>query len=184
MAIEKRQSTLDWADMRKRAPDAIVRDFPGSEQTSPGRTGIGRSNGAPTTDPTKIEAWLTSREGRLLAHVSGRTVKVGPRESGERPLQVTDDNGTSYADGRISYLEGGDIVIEVPGARAERIPPGYPLPFLSLSDRAGPKPATAEGPATGTGRCIGDYEGIATWTMGADGKRVWDTSGCKPASRR
>ena len=30
-----------------------------------------------------------------------------------------------------------------------------------------------------TGRCAGEYEGIATWTLGADGKRIWDTSGCK-----
>ena len=30
-----------------------------------------------------------------------------------------------------------------------------------------------------TGRCAGDHEGIATWTLGADGKKVWDTSGCE-----
>ena len=179
MEIEERQTLLDWEDMRKKAAGAIVRHFPGSERTSPGRTGLGRSRVAPA-DPKDIEAWLASREGTLLAHVSGRTVKIGRREGGERPLQVTDGNGDPYADGRISYLESGDIVIEVPGARAERIPPGYPLPFLPRDDRAGSEPDTAEGSATGTGRCIGDHEGTATWTMGADGKRVWDTSGCKP----
>ena len=34
---------------------------------------------------------------------------------------------------------------------------------------------------SGTGRCAGEYEGTAVWTLGTDGKRVWDTSGCRRA---
>ena len=45
--------------------------------------------------------------------------------------------------------------------------------------RIGPPTSTA--PATsGAGKCAGDYRGTASWTLGADGKRVWDTSGCRP----
>ena len=40
--------------------------------------------------------------------------------------------------------------------------------------------ASAEPATSGTGKCVGDHEGVATWTLGADGKRVWDTSGCRP----
>ena len=39
--------------------------------------------------------------------------------------------------------------------------------------------ASAEPATSGTGKCVGDHEGVATWTLGADGKRVWDTSGCQ-----
>ncbi len=53
--------------------------------------------------------------------------------------------------------------------------------------RIGPQASASAGtseaaPATsGTGKCVGDHEGTATWTLGADGQRVWDTSGCKQA---
>ncbi|MCY4431165.1 MAG: hypothetical protein OXC11_12340, partial [Rhodospirillales bacterium] len=49
MKIEERQTALDWEAMRKQAPDAIVRKFPGSTATSPGRTGLGRSHGSRTS---------------------------------------------------------------------------------------------------------------------------------------
>lgn len=39
--------------------------------------------------------------------------------------------------------------------------------------------ADAAPPTGGTGRCLGEYEGVATWTLGADGQRVWDTSECR-----
>lgn len=32
---------------------------------------------------------------------------------------------------------------------------------------------------SGVGQCRGDWEGVASWTLGADGKKVWDTSGCR-----
>ena len=43
--------------------------------------------------------------------------------------------------------------------------------------------AMASSATSGTGHCSGEYEGTATWTLGADGKRVWDTSGCKKRSQ-
>ncbi len=40
-------------------------------------------------------------------------------------------------------------------------------------------PADGQRATRGAGKCVGDHEGTATWTLGADGKRVWDTSGCR-----
>ena len=37
----------------------------------------------------------------------------------------------------------------------------------------------AQTPTSGTARCIGDHEGIATWTLDASGAKVWDSSGCR-----
>ncbi len=182
MAVEERQTSLDWEAMRRQAPDAIVRHFPGSERTSPGRTGIGRSGGAPA-DPEDIERWLTSLEGAPLEHVSGRTVTVGPRVDGARAVHLLDEGGEAYREGRMSYLASGDIVIEVPGARSERIPAGYPLPFLPLADPGGRQSSgISNGQTSGSARCVGDYQGVATWTTSADGKRVWDISGCRPVA--
>ena len=57
---------------------------------------------------------------------------------------------------------------------------------LGLAERAMPAAApqasvSSTGPASGTGRCAGGYEGTAVWTLGEDGKKVWDISGCRKA---
>ena len=39
--------------------------------------------------------------------------------------------------------------------------------------------AAPDAEQSGPGRCTGDYEGAATWTLGAGGKRIWDASGCR-----
>lgn len=44
--------------------------------------------------------------------------------------------------------------------------------------RIGPT-ASAGAATSGTGRCAGAYEGVATWTLGTDGKPEWDTSACR-----
>ena len=50
---------------------------------------------------------------------------------------------------------------------------------LADGQRIGPQASAA--PATsGTGKCVGKYTGTATWTLDANGAKVWDTSGCRP----
>lgn len=215
MAIEHRQTELDWRAMRTAAPDAIVREFPGSGMTSPGRTGLGRTHGGPTVSSRATLSWLSAHEGAPLGHVSGRVVEIGPEEGGAvrrvrvlsgpatgpeaAPLAPGDWRGTDTpGEGRITRQEDGALLIRIPGFRLELVRPGYPLPFLPLDDRstaqfaapaalnraeepeaAATRPSDS-GPASGSGRCLGDYEGVATWTTGADGERVWDLSGCRP----
>ena len=210
MQIEERQTVLDWEEMRNQAPDAVVRNFRGSDLTSPGRTGLGRSNGAPTTSPRAAEAWLSAHEGMPLDHVSGRVVKIGPKRAGvvrtlrvlagpadragARPLEPGDwrgsdaDNGTDTpGEGRITRQDGGGLLIRIPGFRLELVPPGYPLPFMPRDARSvregfdGAATDAASDASCGTGTCAGGFTGTATCTLDAEGNEIWDTTGCKRA---
>ena len=67
--------------------------------------------------------------------------------------------------------------------------PGMPLEGLAINRRQtdpewermrAQDPSAPLAAPSGASRCVGDHEGIATWTLGADGKRVWDTSRCRP----
>ena len=48
---------------------------------------------------------------------------------------------------------------------------------------AGSAAMVSSSATSGTGRCADDYEGTATWTLGTDGKKVWDVSECKKRSQ-
>ena len=183
MKIETRQTVLDWQAMRDAAPDAIVRNVPGGELTSPGRTGFGTRNDGPTTTPDELLDWIARHEGLPVLHVSGRVMRIGAADrGGARPLAIL-SGGRAGEEGRIALQEDGGIFIRIPGFRSELVRPGYPLPFLPLpADGAGSEPHTgSSGPKSGTARCAGGYEGAATWTLGEDGKKIWDTSGCRKA---
>ena len=67
-------------------------------------------------------------------------------------------------------------------ALRRRIKPiaGVPGTTPTESDSSATEQHASASATSGTGKCVGDYEGIATLTPGANGNKVWDLSGCKP----
>ena len=68
-----------------------------------------------------------------------RTIRIlsGPADRpGARPLEQDDWRGTDKpGDGRITRQKNGALLIRIPGFRLERVPSGYPLPFLPQDTR-------------------------------------------------
>ena len=89
--------------------------------------------------------------------------------------------------GTVERWGGGKLVREESDASAcgagggPRLRPGIiraaDAPGTVRTGTASSRPAA---PTSGTAKCVKTHEGTATWTLGADGKRVWDTSGCRP----
>ena len=280
MAIEERQDVLDAAAMREAAPDAIVRRFPGSDLRAPGRTGIGKARGGPTTTREEAAAWIAARRGGVLLTPSGSAFVLTDGWDAEGEIWHIGPDGRAAAFGRLR-LETDDAgrewaVASSPGLPEFRYEVGYPSPLrptgrrhpaFRLTDRlvesgepvalpwmpamwkdfefradgtvlarpadggparraswqwteerlrveiegnremprweevaraldmdkptalpaaggqrverTGQPPAAGAPASSGTARCTGGYEGVATWTLGADGGKVWDLSGCR-----
>ena len=71
---------------------------------------------------------------------------------------------------------------EAPGWEEVADALGMEKPALwTRSDGPGLETASAGSATSGTDRCAGDHEGTATWTLGEDGKKTWDLSGCRKA---
>ena len=62
LPIDQRQNSLDWTDLKRAA--SSIRDFPGSEYSYIGATGLGASSGQPTMTPQQVEKLRTPHERR------------------------------------------------------------------------------------------------------------------------
>ncbi|MDE0372821.1 MAG: hypothetical protein OXI73_09800, partial [Rhodospirillales bacterium] len=140
MKINERQTSLKLDDLRRQDPDAPIRNFPGSELTAPGRTGLAASGLAPTTTKEEVWAFLDAREGDLLLNPKGdlrvlsRGRKRGEHEiwrltaKGEldvtRTLRPTTDEAGEWLD-----------IVDRRGKVRARYPIGYPFPYLPTGQR-------------------------------------------------
>ena len=71
MEISEKQTSLKLSELRRQDPDAPIRNFPGSQHTGPGRTGLAASGGKPTTSKEDVEAWMKAQEGNILVSSRG-----------------------------------------------------------------------------------------------------------------
>ncbi len=130
--INEKQTSLRMDELRRQDPDAPIRNFPGAHLTAPGRTGLGRSGGRPTTTKAEVEAFLKAQHGNVL--INGKKIGVTYVRSGDREefwrigeeyhmaedfwdiVRVTDEVG--------EWIEIHD------GPRVRRrYPMGYPFPY-------------------------------------------------------
>ena len=129
MRVNEKQTSLRMDKLRRQDPDAPLRDFPGSQLTAPGRTGLTASGGKPTTTVEEVNAFLAAQESNIVKWVSpGYTyVRSGDREEFWR-LQnasraekffdiVRSEDGKWMTIGEITY------------------PIGYPFPYLPTGHR-------------------------------------------------
>lgn len=71
ISINEKQTSANIAKLRRQDPDAPIRNFPGSQLTAPGRTGLGKSEGRTTTSHEETWSWLQLQEGYVLTSADG-----------------------------------------------------------------------------------------------------------------
>ena len=136
--INGKQTSLRMDEMRRQDPDAPIRNFPGSQHTTPGNSGLGASGGKPTTTKAEIEAWLADQEGNILISSSGTPytyVRAGDREEswriGNENLAdkyfdvVRSEDGNRVSFGRYVYVFGYPFGY---------LPTGHRHPAFQISD--------------------------------------------------
>lgn len=135
--INEKQTSLRMDELRRQDPDAPIRNFQGSHLTAPGRTGLGRSGGRPTTTKAEVEAFLTAQNGNVLINVKGiglTYVRDGARE------ELWRIGHWSMTDGFWEVVrtvdEAGEWMEVREGAKVRRrYPIGYPFPYLPTGHR-------------------------------------------------
>ncbi len=139
--INEKQTSRQFDELQRQDPDAPVRNFPGSHLTAPGRTGLGVSDGRPTTTKAEVEAFLEAQDGNVIVNVRGRAltyVRVGDREelwrsgvgfAAERYLDVvrTTDEAGEWIEAHEETRDGLKVW--------RRYPIGYPFPWLPTGHR-------------------------------------------------
>ncbi len=133
--INEKQTSRQFDELQQQDPDAPVRNFPGSHLTAPGRTGLGASDGRPTTTKAEVEAFLEAQEGNVLINskrIALTWVRAGDREELWRI-------GNHYlADGYwdVVRTEDGEWIEIHDGPKVRRrYPIGYPFPWLPTGHR-------------------------------------------------
>ena len=143
--INEKQTASRIHDLRRQDPDAPVRHFPGSEMTAPGRTGLGRSQGQPTTTREEVRAFVKSQIGNILLSPSETGyVLVGGEAASKDEIWTgevwrLDDKGRlmAHAAWRAETDASGQdwVVSKIPGQPELRYPVGYPFPILPTGYR-------------------------------------------------
>ncbi len=134
MEINERQTSRDLSELRRQDPDAPIRNFPGSRLTGPGRTGLARSGGKPTTTAAEVEAFLAAQEGSVLRWNGHGWVWV---RSGDREEVWRVQGGPSYGERFFDVVrsdDGSRITIQFP-TRDQVYMVGYPFPYLPTGHR-------------------------------------------------
>ncbi len=135
--INEKQTSLRMDELRRQDPDAPVRHFPGSQLTSPGRTGLGRSGNRPTTTRAEVDAWLEAQEGNVLfanKRIGLTYVRAGDREELWRIGHWNMTDG--YWDIVRTADEAGEWIEIHDGPRVRyRYLVGYPFYYLPTGHR-------------------------------------------------
>ena len=139
MKINEKQTSSRFDELRRQDADAPIRNFPGSQHTGPGRTGLAASGGKPTTTLEEIEAWMKSQEGNVLVSSRGKGyVFVNGWGEGTEIWAIGFD-GNTRAFGRVARktdTSGQEWSIsKIPGVGTVHYPIGYPLPLMSTGHR-------------------------------------------------
>ena len=137
--INEKQTSLRMDELRRQDPDAPIRNFPGSQMTAPGRTGLGASGGKPTTTKAEVWAFMRAQHGNIVLSEkgNGRALVLG---NGNRPHELWQ----LEKDGRIVNTSEFHEVKDKDGEWLEgrrdgkmlgRYPMGYPFPYLPTGHR-------------------------------------------------
>ena len=139
MKINGKQTSSRFDELRRQDADAPIRDFPGSQHTGPGRTGLAASDGKPTTTLEEIEAWMKSQEGNVLVSSRGKVYVFAEGWGEGTEIWAIGFDGNTRAFGRITRktdTSGQEWSIsEIPGVGTVYYPIGYPLPLMSTGHR-------------------------------------------------
>ena len=137
--INEKQASLKMDELRRQDPDAPIRNFPGSQHTGPGRTGLAASGGRPTTSKEEVEAWMKLQKGNVLvsARGNGYVFTEGWGEGTEIWLIGYDGNAGAFGKvTRKTDRTGQEWVIsDLPGVGTVKYAMGYPLPLMSTGHR-------------------------------------------------
>ena len=135
--INEKQTSYRFDELRRQDPDAPIRNFRGSHLTSPGRTGLGRSGGKPTTTKAEVEAFLEAQHGNILINnkrIALTYVRAGDREELWRIGHAGMTDG--FWDIVRTRDEAGEWLEVHDGPRVRRrYPIGYPFHFLPTGHR-------------------------------------------------
>ena len=132
--INEKQTSRKLDELRRQDPDAPIRNFPGSQLTAPGRTGLARSGGKPTTTAAEVEAYLNAQEGNIVRWNGHGWVWV---RSGDREEVWRVQGGPSYGERFFDVVrsdDGSRITIQFP-TRDQVYMVGYPFPYLPTGHR-------------------------------------------------
>ena len=139
MAINEKQTSSRFEELRGQDPDAPIRNFPGSQHTGPGRTGLTASGGKPTTTYEEIEAWMRAHEGNVLLSSLGNGYVFSEGWSPNTQIWKIGHDGHIVSFGRITRKTDASgqewTISEIPGVGTVHYPMGYPVPLLSTGHR-------------------------------------------------
>ncbi len=139
MRINEKQTARNLKDLRRQDPDAPIRNFPGSQHTGPGRTGLAASGGKPTTTRQEVEAWMTAQEGNVLLSSLGNGYVFTEGWTENTEVWQIGYDGKVYSFGKITRKTDASgqewSISEIPGVGTVHYPIGYPLPLMSTGHR-------------------------------------------------
>ena len=139
LGINEKQTSRNLDELRKQDPDALIRHFPGSQHTGPGRTGLAASGGAPTTTYEEIETWMRAQEGNVLLSSLGNGYVFSEGWTENTQIWKIGYDGHVESFGRITRKTDASgqqwSISEVPGVGTLYYPIGYPVPLMSTGHR-------------------------------------------------
>ena len=162
LKINEKQTSLRMDELRRQDPDAVIRHFPGSHLTGPGRIGIA-AHGLPTTNRDEVWAFLNGQEGNVILGPKGHgRVFVRGAEGADRHeiWGLKDEGGLAWTAELAEVADGGADWLhwEFDGKVVARYRMGDPLPYLATGHRHGAFQLTD--------RLIGGAEAMALPFMG------------------
>ena len=139
LEVNEKQTSGKLDELRGQDPTAVIRNFPGSQHTGPGRTGLFASGGKPTTTREEIETWMRSQEGNVLLSSLGNGYVFSEGWDEHTQIWKIDYDGDIASFGKITRKtdKSGQewSISEIPGIGKLYYPIGYPLPLISTGHR-------------------------------------------------
>ncbi len=141
MEINEKQTSSSPRELRRQDPDAVIRRFPGSEMTGPGRVGIA-VHGVPTTTRAKVWAFLNAQEGNVMLGPKGhgRVFVRGAEDAAQHEIWgLKDEGGLAWTADMVEVTDdaGEWLYWKFDGKVVARYRMGDPLPYVSTGYRHG-----------------------------------------------
>ncbi len=139
MRINEKQTSRYLDELRRQDPEAPIRNFPGSQYTGPGRTGLAASGGRPTTTREEIEAFVKAQAGSILLSARGDGYVFTEGWTDKTEIWRLDYDGD--LDGAAEMTTATDStgqewwISRLPGVGTVRYPINYPFPLLPTGYR-------------------------------------------------
>ena len=139
MQINEKQTSRKLDELRRQDPESPIRNFPGSQHTGPGRTGLAASGGKPTTTKEEVDAFMRAQEGNILLSSLGNGYVFTDGAGEGTEIWVIGYDGNTSGFGKITRKTDSSgqewSISQVPGVGTLYYPMGYPLPLLSTGHR-------------------------------------------------